>query len=86
MILQTIQFLVEGDVVIIQKVDQVVNISGQIQYPALYEFRPNETIVDLIELAGGFTYNARKDTIELIRFLEDGKNTDEQLLFFIRTD
>jgi protein involved in polysaccharide export with SLBB domain len=54
-------------------VDQVVNISGQVQYPALYEFRPNESIVDLIKLAGGFTYNAKKDTIELIRFLEDGK-------------
>lgn len=65
--------LVEGDVVMIQKVDQVVRISGQIHYPALYEFRPNETIEDLIELAGGFTFNARKDTIELIRFLEDGK-------------
>jgi polysaccharide biosynthesis/export protein len=57
----------------IQNVDQVVRISGQIQYPALYEFRPNETIKDLIELAGGFTYDAKKDTIELIRFLEDGK-------------
>jgi len=66
-------FLVEGDVVLIQKVDQVVRISGQIQYPALYEFRPNETIKDLIELAGGFTFNARKDTIELIRFQEDGQ-------------
>ncbi len=65
--------LVEGDVVLIQKVDQVVRISGQIQYPALYEFRPNETIKDLIELAGGFTFNARKDTIELIRFQEDGQ-------------
>jgi len=65
--------LIEGDVVLIQKVDQVVRISGQVQYPALYEFRPNETINDLIELAGGFTFNARKDTIELIRFQEDGK-------------
>ncbi|OGU67107.1 MAG: hypothetical protein A2W30_09095 [Ignavibacteria bacterium RBG_16_36_9] len=65
--------LVEGDVVLIQNVDQVVRISGQIQYPALYEFRPDETIKDLIDLAGGFTFNARRDTIELIRFLEDGQ-------------
>jgi protein involved in polysaccharide export with SLBB domain len=65
--------LVEGDVVLIQKVDQVIRISGQINYPALYEFRSEETIEDLIQLAGGFTYDARKDTIELIRFLEDGK-------------
>ena len=65
--------LVEGDVVIVQKVDQVIRISGQVQYPALYEFRPDETIKDLIKLAGGFTFDARKDTIELIRFLEDDK-------------
>ena len=65
--------LVEGDVVLIQNVDQVIRISGLVQYPALYEFRPNETIKDIIDLAGGFTFNARKDTIELIRFLEDGK-------------
>ncbi|MDZ7623254.1 MAG: SLBB domain-containing protein [Ignavibacteriaceae bacterium] len=65
--------LVEGDVVLIQKVDQVIRISGQINYPALYEFRSEETIEDLIKLAGGFTFDARKDSIELIRFLEDGK-------------
>ncbi|HEY6625663.1 MAG TPA: SLBB domain-containing protein, partial [Ignavibacteriaceae bacterium] len=65
--------LVEGDVVMIQKVDKVVRISGQINYPALYEFRSEETIEDLIKLAGGFTFDARKDTIELIRFLDDGK-------------
>jgi len=65
--------LVEGDVVMIQNVDQVIRISGQVQYPALYEFRSEETIEDLIKLAGGFTFDARKDTIELIRFLEDGK-------------
>jgi polysaccharide biosynthesis/export protein len=65
--------LVEGDVVLIQKVDQVIRISGQIIYPALYEFRSEETIADMIKLAGGFTFDARKDTIELIRFLEDGK-------------
>jgi polysaccharide biosynthesis/export protein len=65
--------LVEGDVVMIQKIDQVIRISGQVQYPALYEFRPDETIKDLVELAGGFTFEAKKDTIELIRFLEDGK-------------
>ncbi|MBE0570181.1 MAG: SLBB domain-containing protein [Ignavibacteriaceae bacterium] len=65
--------LVEGDVVLINKVDKVIRISGQINYPALYEFRSEETIEDLIKLAGGFTFDARKDTIELIRFLQDGK-------------
>lgn len=65
--------LVEGDVVLVQIVDKVVRISGQIQLPALYEFRPDETILNLINLSGGFLFDARKDTIELIRFREDGK-------------
>lgn len=65
--------LVEGDVVLVQKVDQVVQISGQVQFPALYEFRPDESIMDLINLSGGFLFDARKDTIELIRFQEDGR-------------
>ncbi len=65
--------LVEGDVILVPKVDKVVRISGQIQFPALYEYRPNETISDLINLSGGFLFDARKDSIELIRFLEDGK-------------
>jgi protein involved in polysaccharide export with SLBB domain len=66
--------LVEGDVVSIQKVDKMVRVSGQVQYPAIYEYRHGETISDIIKLAGGFTFDARKDSIELIRFLEDGKN------------
>ena len=64
--------LVEGDVVIVSKVDQVVQISGEIIYPAIYEYREGETILDLIELAGGFTYKARKDSIELVKFVEKG--------------
>ncbi|MGB5289280.1 MAG: SLBB domain-containing protein [Ignavibacteriaceae bacterium] len=65
--------LVEGDVVIIRKVDQIVQISGEIIYPALYEFREGETILDMIELAGGFTYKARKDSIELVTFVDNGE-------------
>lgn len=64
--------LVEGDVVLVTKVDQVVQISGEILYPAVYEYRKDETILDLIKLAGGFTYKARKDTIELVRFKDKG--------------
>lgn len=65
--------LVEGDVVIVSRVDQVVQISGEIIYPAIYEFRKDESILDLIKLAGGFTYKARKDSIELVKFVEEGK-------------
>jgi polysaccharide export outer membrane protein len=65
--------LVEGDVVLVNKVDRVVQISGEIIYPAIYEYREGETILDLINLAGGLTYKARKDSIELVKFIDDGK-------------
>ena len=66
-------FLLEGDAIIIDKIDKIVIISGEVIYPATYEYKPNETVKDLIELSGGYTYNARKDTIELVRFTPDGK-------------
>lgn len=62
----------EGDVVIIDIIDKVVRISGPVKYPAAYEFVEGENINDLIKLAGGFLSTASKDTIELVRFNEDG--------------
>ena len=64
--------LIEGDVVIISKVDRLVQISGEVIYPAIYEYREGENILDLIKLAGGFTYKARKDSIELVKFIDNG--------------
>lgn len=63
----------EGDAVIVDKSDKLVGIIGRVKFPANYEFVEGETIKQLIELAGGFIYKARKDSIELIRFSEDGK-------------
>lgn len=68
----------EGDVVIIDKVDKIVRISGPVKYPAAYEYVEGECIDDLINLAGGFTIGARRDTIELVRFDDEGikQNTE----------
>lgn len=65
-------YLKDGDIVVIEKVDKIVSISGQVKYPATYEFKEEETLNDLIDLAGGLAYKARRDTIELIRFADDG--------------
>ncbi len=71
-------YLRDGDVVIIERVNKIVSIMGHVLYPATYEFKEGETIDDLINLAGGFTYKARKDSIELIKFEEDGINQFSQ--------
>jgi polysaccharide export outer membrane protein len=66
-------FLLEGDVVLVDKVDKVVAIYGEIKYPGIYEFVNGESVDELINLAGGFTHLARKDTIEVISFDKIGK-------------
>lgn len=66
--------LKEGDVVQVDKTDEIVSIFGQIKFPANYEFVEGENILDLIELSGGLLTKSRKDSIELIRFADDGKS------------
>ncbi len=67
-------YLNDGDVVLVDKVDQTVYIAGQVKYPATYEYRKDETVKDLIDLAGGFLYKAKTDSIEVVSFVEDGKS------------
>lgn len=62
----------EGDVVIIDKADEIVRISGQVKYPAVYEYLEGESVKELIDLAGGFLSKAKKDTIEIVSFLANG--------------
>ncbi len=64
----------EGDAVIVDKADKLVGIIGRVKFPANYEFIEGETITELIELAGGFISKARKDSVEVIRFSDDGKS------------
>ncbi len=71
-------YLKDGDVVKIERVNKIVSVMGLVLYPATYEFREGETINDLINLAGGLTYKAREDSIELIRFDENGINQFSQ--------
>jgi polysaccharide biosynthesis/export protein len=67
-------YLTEGDVVLVDKVDRMVTIYGEIKYPGIYEYVEGETVSELIELAGGLTLKAREDSIEVVSFDEKGKN------------
>lgn len=59
--------LQEGDIVIVPAYKSLVNISGNIKRPMYYEMKENETIANLLDYAGGFSGNAYKDNIRLIR-------------------
>jgi protein involved in polysaccharide export with SLBB domain len=67
-------FLHEGDLVIIDRVDKMVTISGMIKYPNVYEYKDGEMVEELIKLAGGFRSKAKTDSIEVVKFENNGKN------------
>jgi len=62
----------EGDVVLVDRVNETVTLTGLVKYPGIYEFIENESVYDLIELAGGFLSKAKRDTIEVVRFYDNG--------------
>ena len=63
--------LLEGDIVDVQLVSRNVGLFGGVGIPGKYEFVENESVYDLIQLAGGFTINADSNKIEITRFIDD---------------
>lgn len=59
--------LQEGDVIIVPPYEQLVNIEGNVKRPMYYEIKPNETVQDLLNYAGGFTGEAYSDVLILSR-------------------
>jgi polysaccharide biosynthesis/export protein len=60
--------LLSGDAIYIPPVGPQVAVTGSVNTPAIYELRPNSTLADALELAGGLTpvAAAREATIERI--------------------
>jgi protein involved in polysaccharide export with SLBB domain len=65
--------LKDGDLIIVDKAERFVSLFGHIKYIGNYEYKPNETVSELLNLAGGLMFKAFKDSIEIIRFTKDGK-------------
>ncbi len=59
--------LQEGDVIIVPPYDQLVSVDGNVKRPMYYEIKPNETIKDLLEYAGGFSGGAYSGMVRLAR-------------------
>ena len=59
--------LQEGDVIIVPPYEQLVNVDGNVKRPMYYEIKPNETIQDLLNYAGGFTGDAYSEMVRLSR-------------------
>ncbi|MCF0202056.1 MAG: SLBB domain-containing protein [Bacteroidaceae bacterium] len=59
--------LADNDVVIVGAYESLVSIEGKVKRPMYYEMKRNETLADVIRYAGGFTGDAYKKTVRLIR-------------------
>ena len=66
--------LMDGDIVLVDKVDKTISISGEVKFPGIYEYIEGETIADFIKLSGGLLDDARTDTIEVVSFQPDGRS------------
>lgn len=59
--------LQENDVIVVGPYDCLVGIQGNVKRPMFYEMRPSESVAQVIKFAGGFTGDAYKKSVRLVR-------------------
>jgi len=59
--------LQDGDVILVEPYMSLVQILGKVKRPMFYELKPTETAENLLAYAGGFTGDAYKKAIRVIR-------------------
>ncbi|MFT5813631.1 MAG: polysaccharide export outer membrane protein [Psychroserpens sp.] len=64
--------LQDGDAVFIPAVENTVTVDGQVRRPAIYELKGDESLSDVLKLAGGALANGYEQAISIKRFT-DGK-------------
>ena len=70
--------LTDNDMIVVDAYDCLVNITGKVKRPMYYEMKKNESVASLLKYAGGFTGDAYKNSVRLIR-----KNGKEYSVFNI---
>jgi len=71
--------VLDGDVIFVPQARSYVYVFGAVAQPGRYEFVEGETVGSLLEVAGGFTYAAVTDEVELREFVDD-VHTDFRML------
>lgn len=59
--------LADNDVIVVGPYDCLVNITGKVKRPMFYEMKKNESVGTLLKYTGGFTGDAYKKSIRLVR-------------------
>lgn len=59
--------LEDGDVINVPVYESLVNISGSVKRPMNYEMRAGETVQNILDYAGGFTGDAYRSNVNVVR-------------------
>ena len=59
--------LMENDVIVVGPYECLVGITGNVKRPMFYEMRPTESVGTVLKYAGGFTGDAYKKAVRLVR-------------------
>lgn len=59
--------LQDGDVILVDPYQSLVQILGKVKRPMFYEMKPTETVGTLLKYSGGFTGDAYKKALRIIR-------------------
>lgn len=59
--------LADNDVIAVGPYDCLVNITGKVKRPMFYEMKRNESVGTLLKYAGGFTGDAYKESVRIVR-------------------
>ena len=59
--------LTDNDVISVGTYDCLVNITGKVKRPMYYEMKKNESVATLLKYSGGFTGDAYKKSVRLVR-------------------
>ncbi len=63
--------LKDGDVIFVGSVGKVAGIAGKVKRPAIYELKGNETVEDLIKMAGGLLPSSYKYKVIIQRYKDN---------------
>ena len=59
--------LADNDMILVGPYDCLVNVTGKVKRPMYYEMKRNETLASVLKFAGGFTGDAYKKAVRVIR-------------------
>lgn len=68
-------FLRNGDIIFVPPIGPTVSIAGEVLRPAIYEIKSEETVAEVVELAGGLLHTADKSKTQLERVTNSGSYT-----------